>query len=211
MRHSLLLFFCMILLSSETYSQQNLQLTRLDNSCDTFVVETWVSFSFGYQSTCPQLSNFVIGANSDTMELKLFYNISGAWPQVSCERIDTITSVILPNMTVLKGVAYSINYNDTIIESTTQIPICSLTGIESIDNGSYFKLFPNPFSTQINFQFTDILQAKIILYDFLGQQILQKTFTNSTTINTEQLANGVYFYELLNDKRIVRTGKVVKQ
>jgi regulatory protein YycH of two-component signal transduction system YycFG len=145
------------------------------------------------------------------MELKLFYNISGAWPQVSCERIDTITSVILPNTTVLKGIAYSINYNDTTIESTKQIPACSLTGIESLDNSSFFKLYPNPFSTQINFQFTDNLPAKIILYDFLGQQILQKTFTNSTTINTEQLANGIYFYELLNDKRIVKTGKVVKQ
>jgi hypothetical protein len=211
MRQVFTILICLILIKSKTFSQQNLQMTKLDNSCDTLVVKTWVWFSFGYQSTCPQLSYFETFGNSDTMELKLYYNVSGFWPQVGCERTDTIITVILPNTTILKGVTYSINDNDTTIESTTQIPICSPTGIESIDNGSYIKLFPNPFSTQINFQFTDNLQAKIILYDFLGQQILQKTFTNSTTINTEQLANGIYFYELLNDKRIVRTGKVVKQ
>lgn len=33
------------------------------------------------------------------------------------------------------------------------------------------------------------------------------TFTNLTTINTEQLADGIYFYESRNSKRIIKNGK----
>jgi len=31
------------------------------------------------------------------------------------------------------------------------------------------------------------------------------------TINTEQLADGIYFYELRSDKETLKTGKLVKQ
>ena len=210
-RYLFYIFLCLILLSNKSFSQQNLQITRLNNSCDTLVVKTWVWFSFGYQSTCPQLSYYETVSDSDTMELKLFYNVSGAWPQVECERIDTIISVIPSNIAVLKGIAYSINENDTTIESIMQMPICSPTGIESIDNYSFFNLFPNPFSTQLNIQVANNFQTTIILYDFLGRYILQRLFTNSTTINTEQLLDGIYFYEIRNDKRILKTGKIVKQ
>lgn len=211
MRYVFYILICLILLSNNSFSQQNLQITRLNNSCDTLVAKTGVWFSFGYQSTCPQLSYFERGSNSDTMELKLFYNVSGAWPQVECERTDTITSVIPSNMTVLKGIAYSINDIDTTIESTMQMPICSPTGIESSDNYPFLNLFPNPFSTQLNIQFAVNEATTIILYDFLGRYILQRLFTNSTIINTEQLLDGIYFYEIRNDKGILKTGKIVKQ
>jgi len=72
-------------------------------------------------------------------------------------------------------------------------------------------LFPNPFSTQLTFSLADNLPTTVSLYNFLGQQVLQQTFTNSTTINTEQLADGIYFYELRNSKGTLKTGKVVKQ
>jgi hypothetical protein len=210
MRYIFYIFMCLILLSNKSYSQQNLQITRLNNSCDTLVVKTWVWFSFGYQSTCPQLSYFETVSNSDTMELKLFYNVSGAWPQVECERTDTITSVIPSNMTVLRCIAYSINDNDTTIESTMQMPICSPTGIESIDNYSFYSLFPNPFSTQLNFQLSDSEQTTVTLYDFFGRQIMQQKVSNSAIIITEQLPSGIYIYELRNDKGTFKNGKIIK-
>ena len=148
MKQILLGFFSLILISNKVISQQNLQVTRLNNSCDTLLVRTSVWFSFGFQSTCPQLANYETFSNSDTMELKLYYNVSGAWPQVGCEKLDTIISKILPNVSILKCVAYSVNNNDTAVESTTQMQICSLTGIEKINNDSFSLIFPNPFSTQ---------------------------------------------------------------
>jgi hypothetical protein len=78
------------------------------------------------------------------------------------------------------------------------------TGIEKL------KIFPNPFSNQITFTSSTNELSTISLYDLLGKQILQQSFSNSTTINTEQLENGIYFYELENSKRILGKGKVVK-
>lgn len=73
------------------------------------------------------------------------------------------------------------------------------------------KIYPNPFSTQLTFQISTNQQTTISVYNFLGQQVIQQTFTGSTAINTEQLANGIYFYELRNGKGIIKTGKIVKQ
>jgi hypothetical protein len=73
------------------------------------------------------------------------------------------------------------------------------------------KLFPNPFSNQLTISLADNEQSIISLYNFRKQQILKQSFTNTTTINTEQLAEGIYFYELRNDKGIIKKGKVVKQ
>ncbi len=73
------------------------------------------------------------------------------------------------------------------------------------------NIYPNPFSNQLIFNLEGFEQTKISLYNFIGQQVVQQAFTNHTAINTEQLADGVYFYELRNDKGAIRTGKVVKQ
>jgi len=56
-----------------------------------------------------------------------------------------------------------------------------------------------------------VLLPTIQIYNFLGQQVLKQAFTNSTTINTAQLADGIYFYELRNSKGVIRNGKVIKQ
>lgn len=73
------------------------------------------------------------------------------------------------------------------------------------------KVFPNPFLNQLNLKLTDNEHATILLYDFLGQQVLQQIFTTSSKINTEQLADGIYSYELRSNKGKLKTGKLVKQ
>ena len=88
---------------------------------------------------------------------------------------------------------------------------CIPTGINDIVRIDQPLVYPNPFSTQFTFSLSDNEPTTISLYNFLGQQILQQTFTNSTTINTAQLANGIYFYELRNSKGAIKNGKVIKQ
>lgn len=87
----------------------------------------------------------------------------------------------------------------------------SWTDIKSTKQHDEISLFPNPFSDQLSFSLAHSEQATIILYNFLGQQILQQTFTNFTTINTGQMQDGIYFYELRSNKGTLKTGKVVKQ
>ncbi len=88
---------------------------------------------------------------------------------------------------------------------------CPTTGLNSIEaNTSSLKVFPNPFSNQLTFTLSDNEQATIILYDFLSRQIIQKPITNSTTINTELFEDGIYFYQIINSKRIIANGKIIK-
>jgi hypothetical protein len=65
-------------------------------------------------------------------------------------------------------------------------------------------------SAQLNISFEDNEQTTISFYNFIEQQVLQQTFSNNTTINTEQLTEGIYIYELRNEAGTVTTGKVVK-
>lgn len=210
MKQLLLAFATLILISNETFSQQDLKLTQLNHSCDTMVVRAWVWFSFGAPNSCPQLTNFQRINNADTMELKLYYNVSGSWAMQGCETADTITAILLANQKVLKGVAYSIFDNDTTVSSKKQIQVCGPTGIKTFSNATLPSIFPHPFSTQLTIQFASNEQTSIFIYDSLGQLILHQTFTNTTTINTESLANGIYFYELRSNKGTITSGKVLK-
>ncbi len=76
---------------------------------------------------------------------------------------------------------------------------------------NFVSTFPNPFTTRLTFKISDNEPTTLSLYNFLGQQVLQQTVTNSATINTEHLADGIYFYELRNDKGLVANGKVIRQ
>jgi hypothetical protein len=85
------------------------------------------------------------------------------------------------------------------------------TDVEKIQDGSSINITPNPFFTQLTITHSTTEPTSIILSNICAQQILQQTFINSTTINTEHLADGIYFYELRNEKGMVRKGKVIKQ
>lgn len=85
-------------------------------------------------------------------------------------------------------------------------------GLYASDNSDNdILIYPNPFSNQITFSLTDIAQTTVTLYNFLGKQMQQETFTNSLSINAEQLADGIYLYTLRNSKGILKTGKILKQ
>ena len=71
------------------------------------------------------------------------------------------------------------------------------------------NIFPNPIANKLNVQTNNYEQAEIILYDLSSRKLLQQTFTNTTTINTEQLAKGMYLYEVRNRNGIIKNGKVI--
>lgn len=123
------------------------------------------------------------------------------------------------------GVLCSSEYNDVITDSynaffateirdtsflSSTLDTVQLVGI-SEPIADDIKISPNPFYTELTFQNAANEPTIVAIYDFLSRQILLQTFTNSTTINTAQLADGIYFYELKNAKRTLKTGKLVKQ
>lgn len=102
-------------------------------------------------------------------------------------------------------------YIHKIISECPLYPVQVISSTGEISSSSIAYVHPNPFFTQLTFSLADNVPTTISLYNFLGQQVLQQTFTNSATINTRQLADGIYFYELKSNKGTLKTGKVVKQ
>ena len=99
-------------------------------------------------------------------------------------------------------------YNTGITQSCDEI----ITNIHDLDFPFSSNIYPNPFSNELTLSLSDNQQTIFTLYDLLGKPVmLQQIFTNFTTLNTEQLANGIYFFELRNGKGTVKNGKVLKQ
>ncbi len=87
---------------------------------------------------------------------------------------------------------------------------CS-TGINEVLNDEVIILYPNPVIDKLNIQISNYEQTEIILYDLSSRKFLQQTFTNSTTINIEQLAKGMYLYTVRNRNGIIKNGRVIKE
>ena len=88
----------------------------------------------------------------------------------------------------------------------------STTSVNEISDAKFeINIYPNPISDKLNVQINNYEQTEIILYDLSSRELLQQTFTNTTTINTEQLATGMYLYTVRNRNGIIKNGKVIKQ
>jgi hypothetical protein len=89
------------------------------------------------------------------------------------------------------------------------LPNCSHVGIEDEENLISLKVYPNPSSNIINFQFEPDENIHLEIYDLLGKQIFAREIQNSTQINVETWPKGIYLYQL-NTKGVLRgSGKFI--
>ena len=105
----------------------------------------------------------------------------------------TDTTVIDSNLTI---------YNcDSITESSVITQNCTSIN-ENINNS--VKTYPNPFSDNINIQFTDNDFSELRIYNTIGKLIFNKNIRglNSININTKDFAKGIYILQLNNQNEI---------
>ncbi len=76
-----------------------------------------------------------------------------------------------------------------------------------------FSLYPNPTNEIINIKLLMVNEThNITITNTLGQVVLQHKLNNQqTTINVQQLQNGIYFIELRQKEKLVATKKFVKE
>jgi len=157
------------------------------------------------------------GLNQNPAQVAFFFNNGGnsiVSPIISTTQwqcYDTVFSALANSSSIiikgnfLMGISPAANIDYVSLEKT------SLTSTQNtflIDNK--IVLFPNPFNDNINLINSNERQAEIILYDIASRKILQQNFINSISINTEQLAKGIYIYEVRNKNGVMKKGKVVK-
>lgn len=71
--------------------------------------------------------------------------------------------------------------------------------------------FPNPFHDNIRFQHPSEEPVHLVLHDYFGKQILQRTFTKSIELNTTSLSCGIYYFRLTNSEGHLQQGLMVKE
>jgi type IX secretion system substrate protein len=92
----------------------------------------------------------------------------------------------------------------------------SITGIKEVNNNEAVRVYPNPVSNTLNILFPNsqlsILNSQFSITDVLGNTVYHQTLNNlNTSIDVSYLSNGVYFYQLTNNKETQRGKFVVEK
>ncbi len=74
-------------------------------------------------------------------------------------------------------------------------------------------IVPVPFSSSINVIMIDAVEnntLKLQIFDVTGKEVLSATINKvQTDINTDYLPSGIYFYTIIGNNRIIKSGKLV--
>jgi hypothetical protein len=75
------------------------------------------------------------------------------------------------------------------------------------------NIFPNPFSFSTTIKVNDeFLHAELNIYTVFGEEVNSQTIkSNSSLIYRNNLADGIYFYQVIGNKGKVITGKFMIQ
>jgi len=99
----------------------------------------------------------------------------------------------------------------TLAELSPSVPSCNtgLSDATALPNGIIIS--PNPFTSEFNIKSNGNELLEITLYDITSRKLLHQKFMNSVSLNTKQLAKGIYLYEVRNKNEVIKKGKVVKE
>jgi len=99
--------------------------------------------------------------------------------------------------------------------TATQPTICSTTGINASSDNVELTIYPNPFSSSLNINLNVSSltgDAHLSIYNAIGELIMNTPITKElNSIETGNLPSGIYFYRLLSDDKIIRSGKLISQ
>ncbi len=106
-----------------------------------------------------------------------------------------------------------------ILEYDLEVLDAVFAGVEEANNLSFNVLQnqPNPFDnyTQINYVMPNAADVSFIVYDILGNKVAMKNYSSIKGENTikfykDNLAKGVYVYELNYDESVVRKRMIIQ-
>lgn len=190
---------------------------------DDILIITNVLFNFGSPGTCPPLSFYTLEFKVTTLDLNLYFDVSGVWPQYECNSIDSKAIGMLDtgNYT-LKVILNHIWYQDTILSIDSAFYDFTVSGTANTNDSRVSELisfYPNPASDYVIFGIEPPLLAAyplrdypdngIQIYNLMGQKVEEIQLKDPETIwNCTGVKPGVYFFKL-NIGGKLSTGKVV--
>lgn len=97
--------------------------------------------------------------------------------------------------------------------------IINLNEINGLKNQNIIlktKISPIPFHSDLNFDFGDLIfldnNSFLCIYTIEGIELKRiKINSDKITVNTANIKNGFYFYKIINDNKIIDSGKIFKE
>lgn len=144
--------------------------------------------------------------------LQRFALSGGSGSQYLIEGIGHSRGLIEPLQTILEGgfLLTCFSLNDTSYFPSIGATCNLAIGIESIDKSISLSVSPNPFSNLLSFTSESNEVLEVNLYDIASRRLINQKFTHSISLNTEQLATGIYLYEIRSKDGSFSKGKVLK-
>jgi hypothetical protein len=96
--------------------------------------------------------------------------------------------------------------------TTVHVDICAGVGAVNYDNN--VSVYPNPFSNEAIISIgksVSLSNASIHMYDLVGKEVrlISDIQSHELMINRDNLADGMYFYKLINKGQEISTGKLI--
>jgi len=89
------------------------------------------------------------------------------------------------------------------------------TGIASFSNAHSVSIAPNPFNLFTTIALNDASKTnnyKVKIYNVLGSEVMNADLTKQlTTLNTSNLHSGIYFYKVMENNKLVQSGKMISK
>jgi pimeloyl-ACP methyl ester carboxylesterase len=89
--------------------------------------------------------------------------------------------------------------------------LCNVSSTTAI-TAPRFRVYPNPFAAQLQISAdSEFEAAEFFLYNLIGQLVLKQSFAGQTTLHTDALAPGTYFFEIKDGEARKHAGSLVKK
>ncbi|MBA3681759.1 MAG: T9SS type A sorting domain-containing protein [Bacteroidetes bacterium] len=69
-------------------------------------------------------------------------------------------------------------------------------------------VYPNPAGNEITIS-TDVEGAKLLIFNIMGQVIIENELSALTKVNLSELKNGTYIYKIVKDNKIIKADKLI--
>ena len=122
----------------------------------------------------------------------------------------TITTAVTPTLTT----TYTVTVTELgcSADAFVTVNVSNCNGVkELVANG--IAIYPNPTNGILNISISTELagNTSIEVYDALGKLVIKDLLSSeTTTLNTLKLIDGMYVYKIINNNKAIKIGKIVK-
>jgi len=91
--------------------------------------------------------------------------------------------------------------------------LVTINEVLTLEQKNKIKIFPNPINKVIHFELEKGIDGEVVLFNMVGQKVFQQYISKNKKRyewSLDNLETGIYFYSIVSEGRLIKSGKVVK-